>query len=110
MTETTRQIVQKGLDQAVEKALPVLEARLQALPEEARSRALRSAEGIRNCLAELAEAPFAGPEANESLMRLIFGHSDPEIVEALKEFAEVVNFYLMDARDRIVRPRARRDS
>ena len=110
MTESTRQIVRQGLDQAVDKAIPILQARLQALPEEARSRALQSAEGIRTCLNDLAEAPFPNASINESLMRLIFGHADPMIVEALKEFAEVVNFYLMDARDRMHATRERLDS
>lgn len=110
MTEATRQIVRKGLDHAVEKALPMLLARLQALPDEARSRALQSAEGIQSCLKDLAEAPFPNPDINESLMRLIFGHGDARVVEALKEFAEVVNFYLMDARDRMNATRDRLDS
>ena len=32
------------------------------------------------------------------------------IVEALKAFAEVLNFYLMDTRDRLIQPRQRLDS
>lgn len=110
MTEATRQIVRKGLEQALEKALPVLQARLQSLPDEARERAFQSAEGIRNYLMDLAEAPFLSSESNESLMRLIFGHGDPRVVGALKAFAEVLIFYLEDARDRMDPSRDRLDS
>lgn len=110
MTETARKIVRQGLDHALDKALPVLQARLQGFPEEVRSHALQSAEGIRACLNDLADTPIRSSEINELLMRLIFGHTDPKVVEALKEFTEVVNFYLMDARARITPTRERLDS
>jgi hypothetical protein len=110
MTETTRQIVRKALDQAVDHALPVLEARLQDLPPEARAQAVESAEGIRACLGELAEGALPTAEVQEALLRLIFGHGDPAVAEALRAFAEVMNFYLMDARDRNLSLRERRDS
>ena len=110
MTESARQLVRKGVDHAVDQAYPVFKARLQGLPPEAQALALQSAEGIRNCLEDLVEKAVPSPEIQESLIRHIFGHSDPELVEALKAFADVVNFFLMDARDRLVRPKPRLDS
>ena len=110
MTESARQLVRKGFDHAVEQAFPVLKAKLQSLPLEAQDRALQSAAGIRTCLETLVEGAVPSPETHESLIRLLFGHGDPQVVEALKEYAEVLNFYLMDARDRLVQARTRLDS
>lgn len=110
MTDSTRQILLKALDLAFASALPRLQDHLDSLPPEAQAQTTQSAEGIRICLSKMAEAPAPTQESQETLVRLIFAHSDARVVRALKEFTEVVNFYLQEARDNARPPRSRKDS
>ena len=111
MTEASRKIVQKDLDQAFASALSILQVRVQALPPESLALALQCAEGIRRCLKDLADAsPGAMPAHQEALIRLIFSHGDRELVEALREYAEVLHFHLVAARDRLLGPPERKGS
>ena len=99
MNEASRQMVRQGLARAVAAAQPVFQARVQDLTMETRIMATQCAEEIRACLLEQAEATRPGAGVQETLVRLIFGHSDPDLVKVLREYAEVLNFFLMDARD-----------
>ena len=114
MTESAPQLVRKRLNQAWEAALPALQARSQALPAELQLEAERCAEEIRTCLLAQAEAALpqaATQEATQAaLVRLIFGHSEPRLVVALKEFVQVINLYLVEARSQIRPSRQRMDS
>jgi len=110
MTDSSRQLVQKGIDQAYKAALPLLHARLDLLPEEVQNLALQSAEGLRLCLLGQAEAVVPNAEFQDSLIRLIFGHGDPRIVGALRDFLETLNIYLREVRTSLVSEGHRKDS
>ena len=110
MTDSSRQIVRQGLDHAHASALPVLHARLAHHSPEVQALASKCAEGILTCLRDLSESPGPNQAIQDALMRLIFSHADRELVAALREFAEVMNFYLMEARDRTRSAPERRDS
>lgn len=107
MTDPPLQPALTGLDRAVETALVVLRARMATLAPEAPSTALACAEGIRTLLRARLEGRETPEAIQAGLVRHIFGHADPDLVEALREFAEVINFCLRDARDDLL-PKARR--
>ncbi|GEM_PF-3908452 len=110
MTDSSRQTVRQSLEKAVEMAMPVFRSRLPALDPDAQPVAARCAEGIVASLRDLAEAPGSSAATQEALTRLIFSHADPKVVQALREFTEVVDFYLREARDGLQPPRERKGS
>jgi hypothetical protein len=110
MNGSSSKIVRLSIEQAFEAALPSLHSRIQSLPVETQSVATECAEGLRLCIMEQAEAAGPDPTFQEGLIRLIFGHADPKLVEALREFVELVNAYLMEARNTILPPRRRLES
>ena len=110
MNESSGQIVRKILQHAMTVALPELHARVAALPESERNRAAECAAGIDAWLHEQAQSGLPSEEAQARLTRLIFSHADPELVEALKAFAQVLNLAMLEQRDQLVNRRRRPDS
>ena len=110
MSESSRQLVRRGLDQAFDFAEPVLQARMAQLTPEARVLANQCAEGIKACLKDQAETPSPSPAIQEALVRLTFSHGDPKLVAALKDYLDMINVHLMEARDHLRPSGERKDS
>ena len=110
MNSSSRRLVQQSIDQAIEGAIPALHAKLGPFSTEARATALQCAEGLRTCLKDQADTTTPSPTFQDDLIRLVFGHSDPGLVEALREFLEIVNLYLMEARGQFLHGPGRKDA
>lgn len=111
MADTSRQLTRQGLNRALDAAMAGFQARIQILAPEAQALALQCAEGIQACLRDLAETHGTAQAVQEALTRLIHSHADPNLVGALREFAEVLILHLSEARDRLQsQPKGRRDS
>jgi len=110
MNYSSLKLVQRSIAQAFEGAIPALHARLGPFTPEARAAALQCAEGLRTCLMDQADTTTPSPTFEDDLIRLVFGHSDPGLVEALREFLEIVNLYLMEARGQFLHGPGRKDA
>lgn len=110
MNGSSLRLVQQSIDHAIDGAFPALHASLEPLSPEAKAIGLQCAEGLRSCLKDQADTATSSPTFQDDLIRLIFGHSDPGIVGALREFLEIVNLYLMEARGQILHGPGRKDA
>ena len=110
MTDSCKVIVHNGIDRAIEAALPALQSKLQTCPQEVQTQAAQSAEGLRACMKEQAVASGPTLAFQEDLIRLVFGHANPQLVEALRDFLETVNIYLVEMRERILTRKDRLDA
>lgn len=111
MADTSRQLTRQGLNRSLEAAMTGFQTRIQVLTPETQALALQCAERIQACLRDLADARGTPQAVQEALIRLIHSHADPNLVGALREFAEVLILHLSEARDRLQTPRkGRRDS
>jgi len=110
MADTSRQLTRQGLNRALDAAMAGFQARIKILSPETQALAMQCAEGIQACLRDLAETHGPAQAVQEALTRLIHSHADPNLVGALREFAEVLILNLSEARDRLQSPpKGRRD-
>ena len=110
MNESSSQIVRQILQHAMAVALPELQARVAALPEADQAQAAECAAGIGVWLHEQAQSGQTTPEARSHLTRLVFSHANPELVDALREFTQILNLAMLDQRDQLLNRRRRPDS
>lgn len=102
MSDASRKIVRQDLEDAFEAALPAFrEEGAAGLPGGLRAKADQCAEGIRACLRDMTEAPGPDPDLQEALVRLVFGHAEPDLVKALRTYLEAIQHCLCSSRDRI---------
>jgi hypothetical protein len=94
-----RQLVRDGLEAALASALPALKERLKTLSPASRELGAQCAEGIQACLRDQAEVPVPDPDIQASIARLIFGHGDPQLVDALKTYVETIHACLEEFRN-----------
>ena len=99
MNEKTRQLVLDLLAKAHEGALRSVQARLEGLSPEDRDTAQRFMGEFRACLLQGLEGRLLPAEVEDRLASLIHGHPDPDVVRALKDYAEAVQLLLVESRD-----------
>ena len=105
MNESSQQIVHQILQQAMAVALPELQARVAAMPESDQGMAAECAAGIGAWLHEQAQSGQSTPDAQAQLTRLVFGHADPDLVDALKEFTQILTLAMLEQRDQLLHRR-----
>lgn len=99
MDEKTRQLVLDALAKAHAAALASVQARLSRLATEDREAADRSIDEFRACLLDLFANSLSVEVAQERLTALIHGHPSPLVIQVLKDYAEAVNYLLLESRN-----------